>query len=191
MRIDESSVGSHTAPITITTALPEDIPALQATAAASWWATYGEYLPASFIEDFLARAYSSARLLAQLADPQSCFLVVKSNGALNEALIGFGQAGPPLPRHDHAPVAAADLHRLYLLPAWQRRGIGSRLLAELEAWLRGRAYPHYGAYVHERNEPARHFYARQGFIHKPECDIQGEWYLVKRLERDVRAKEEL
>ena len=177
MHNDETPVASHAEPITITTVLLDDISALQATAAASWWATYGEYLSASFIQDFLARAYSRSSLLAQIADPASHFLVAKHE----DALIGFGQVGPTMPRRDAALVAPADLYRLYLLPAYQRRGIGVRLLAELEAWLRQRAYPYYGAYVHERNEPAQHFYKAQGFIHKPECDIQDEWYMVKQL----------
>lgn len=170
-----------TEPITIVLAQPEDVPALQATAAASWWATYGAYLAASFIEDFLARAYSQPSLLGQIADPTRYFLVARDAGRV----IGFGQVGPTLPRRDAAPVAPADLYRLYLLPAYQRRGIGARLLAELEAWLRDHGYPYYGAYVHERNAPAQHFYTAQGFVHKPECDIQDEWYLVKQLGQAV------
>jgi ribosomal protein S18 acetylase RimI-like enzyme len=179
--MNEPPVASHTGTplesVTIAAAQAVDVAALQATAAACWWATYRELFSPSFIESFLARAYSTARLLAYIADPLSCFLVVKSG----DALVGFGQVGPTLPRRDDAPVAAADLHRLYLLPAWQRRGIGSQLLAELEVWLRQQAHPSYGAYVHERNEPAKHFYARQGFVHKTECDVQDEWYLVKPL----------
>jgi GNAT superfamily N-acetyltransferase len=179
MHIDKSPLGLQNDVITMTVAQPEDIPALQATAAATWWATYSEWESTTFIENLLARAYSATRLLAIMADQESYFLVVKSG----DAMIGFGQVGPTMPRRDPAPVAPADLHRLYLLPAWQRRGIGSRLLGELEAWLRQQGYPCYGAYVHERNEPAKNFYARQGFVHKPECDVQAEWYLVKRLDQ--------
>jgi GNAT superfamily N-acetyltransferase len=73
------------------------------------------------------------------------------------------------------------LYRLYLLPAWQGQGIGTRLLVALEEWLREQGYAEYGAYVHERNEAAQRFYARQGFTHKPVCDIQDELYLVKQL----------
>ena len=178
MRISESPVGPRTEAVTITVAQPEDIPALQATAAACWWATYGEVLSAAFIEGFLARAYSTTRLTTHLMDPACHFLVVKDG----DALIGFGQAGPTLPRRDQAPVAPADLHRLYLLPQWQRRGIGTRLLGELEGWLHEQKHPYYGAYVHERNAPAQNFYWRQGFVHKLECDVQDEWYLVKRLD---------
>lgn len=182
-------VNEFNAATSIRRANPNDIAALQATAHACWWATYQEILPTSFIESFLSRAYSRAQLWAQLTDPHTLFLVVTARQGTqqglaqtaDEVVIGFGQVGPPLPRPDSAPVAPADLHRLYLLPRWQRKGIGSRLVGELEAWLRQQGYPHYGAYVHERNEPAKHFYARQGFVHKAECDVQGEWYLVKTL----------
>ena len=178
MRIDAPPIGSQHTSIVITVAQVEDIAALQATATACWWATYRTLFSASFIEQFLVRAYSNTRLQIEIANVQSRFLVVKHD----DALIGFGQVGPRLPRRDAAPVAPADLHRLYLLPTWQRQGIGARLLAELEAWLRQQAYPCYGAYVHERNESAQHFYLRQGFTHKPDCDVQNEWYLVKRLD---------
>jgi GNAT superfamily N-acetyltransferase len=173
MRIDKSPLVPQNEAITITVAQPQDIPALQATAAATWWATYSEWESPSFIENLLARAYSTTKLLAIMADRESYFLVVKSG----DALIGFGQVGPTMWRRDPAPVAPADLHRLYLLPAWQRQGIGSRLLGELEMWLRQRGYPYYGAYVHERNEAAKHFYARQGFATSRSvmCRRSGTW----------------
>ena len=175
--VHESSIGANAESYTILAAQPKDIPALQAAATATWLATYGEYLSASFIEDFLARAYSETELLAQIANAKSHFLVVRCH----DELIGYGQVGPKMTRRDDAPVAPADLYRLYLLPAWQRKGIGSLLLAELEGCLRSQGYPLYGAYVHERNDPAKAFYARQGFVHKPECDIHDEWYMVKQL----------
>lgn len=177
MCVGDSPVGSQRKIVTITVAQAEDIAALQVTAAACWWATYGVLLSADFIETFLARAYNAQVLLQEIANANSYFLIAQHG----DALIGFGQVGPALPRRDRAPVAPADLHRLYLLPQWQRQGIGARLLAELEAWLRAQGHPYYGAYVLAANEPAKHFYQRQGFAHKPACDIQDEWYLVKQL----------
>ena len=178
MRINEPPVWQDAETLSIAVAQPEDIPALQSTAAASWWATYGDYLEASFIEGLLASAYSARKLAVHLVDPHSHFLVAK----VDDALVGFGQVGPTMARDDDAPVAPADLYRLYLLPQWQGRGIGLRLLEALEGWLREQGYPYYGAYVDERNEPAKKFYARQGFVHKPECDIPEQWYLVKQLD---------
>ena len=43
MLINEPAALPQSEAITITIAQLEDIPALQATAAASWWATYGTY----------------------------------------------------------------------------------------------------------------------------------------------------
>ncbi len=178
MHIDKSPILAGVEALRIVVAQPEDIPALQSTAATAWWATYREYLDACFIEDFLASAYSTRTLSLHLVDPSTLFLAAKVEGTL----IGFGQVGPTLARDDDAPVAPADLYRLYLLPQWQGRGIGARLLGVLEGWLREREYLTYGAYVHEYNETAKSFYARQGFTHHPECDVQNEWYLVKRLD---------
>jgi GNAT superfamily N-acetyltransferase len=177
MPSDDGSGSAINSQIAIVPAQAEDVPALQAVAVASWWATYGDYLSAAFIEDFLARAYATDSLLAQVADSDKCFLVAKHS----DILIGFGQVGPTLPRRDAAPVAPADLYRLYLLPAWQGQGIGTHLLVALEGWLREQGHAEYGVYVHERNEAAQRFYARQGFTHKPACDIQDELYLVKAL----------
>jgi GNAT superfamily N-acetyltransferase len=161
----------------IRVAASADIPAIQATAAAAWRATYGSYMEAAFINNFLARAYRVEALTAEIAAGQCCFLVAQAA----DELIGFGQVGPSMARRAPAPVAPADLVRLYLLPAWQGRGVGTALLRRLEAWLRAVGYPRYGAYVHVRNIPAQRFYLRQGFVHLPAADIQDEWYLIKTL----------
>ncbi len=130
-----------------------------------------------FIDNFLTRAYSIDVLSLHVADAKSQFLVVE----VGSEIVGFGQVGPSSPRRDQAPVAPADLFRLYLLPAWQYRGIGTALLKELETWLRAAGYTRYGAYVHVRNEAAKSFYQRHGFVHVPECDVLDEWYLIKEL----------
>jgi GNAT superfamily N-acetyltransferase len=60
--------------------------------------------------------------------------------------------------HDaaHGPM----LLHLYLDPAWQRRGIGSRLLAEAGAALG----PRLSLFCIARNKGARAFYERHGFL---------------------------
>jgi GNAT superfamily N-acetyltransferase len=52
------------------------------------------------------------------------------------------------------------LLHLYLDPAWQRRGIGSRLLAEAGAALG----PRLSLFCIARNKGARAFYERHGFL---------------------------
>lgn len=63
--------------------------------------------------------------------------------------IGFG----------HDPVHGPVVMHLYLDPAWRRRGIGSRLLAEAQAALG----PRLSLFCIARNTGARAFYEHHGF----------------------------
>ena len=162
----------------------EDIVALQVAAEASWRATYASIFTPDFITRFLARAYSVESLRRTIQSPNSCFLVVKCETAQCKAtVLGFGQVGSGQPRRDGKPVAPAELYRLYVVPSQQRQGLGSRLLAELEAWLLAQGYDHYACYVHARNELGKAFYQRQGFVHTPASDFEDEWYMVKGLKQ--------
>lgn len=156
----------------------DDVAALQATAATCWYATYGEIYTPVFIANFLARAYTPAGLRHAIQDAASCFLVV----AREDELVGFGQVGPAFHAGDGPQLAPNDLYRLYLLPEYQRQGLGSCLLGGLEAWLREQGADCYGCYVHARNEIGKTFYARKGFIRQPIRDSADEWYLLKKTE---------
>src|ERR1700680_1897089 len=75
-----------------------------------------------------ALAWSLSELRSFLAWPRSCTLVLEHEGAA----IGFVSAALIKARTGH-------LSTLDVLPAWQRRGVGSRLLAAVEEWLWNRA----------------------------------------------------
>ena len=153
--------------------------ALAVVAAATWRATYGDIFTLEFIADFVQRAYGPERLTRIILAPDSRFLVATAD----EAVIGFGQMGPAFMRREGAASIPADLHRLYVLPEWQRRGVGRALLAELEVWLANRGMHAYGCFVHSRNARAIAFYTAQGFVNLPDRDHQDEWYMVKGLMR--------
>jgi GNAT superfamily N-acetyltransferase len=154
-----------------------DRTAIAAVADVTWHATYRHIFTGDFIADFLRRGYGTKRLTEAILAADSRFLLATAE----DAVIGFGQVGPAFARRDGAPVAPVDLQRLYVLPAWQRRGVGSAILADLEAWLLGRGIAIYGCYVHSRNAPGIAFYTAQGFVHTPACDHHEEWYMVKGL----------
>ena len=154
-----------------------DRAAIAAVADVTWRATYGHIFTPDYIADFLRRAYGPERLPRTILATNSRFVTATAAGTV----IGFGQVGPPFSRRDGAPVAPADLHRLYVLPTWQRRGVGRALLADLEAWLFSRGLATYGCYVHARNALGIAFYTAQGFVHTPACDYNDERYMVKGL----------
>lgn len=144
--------------LTYTTATESDIAGIQAAARESWRATYGDIFAPDFIEDFVSRNYAPAALHIAIARSADIFLIAKDG----DRIVGFCHLG------DRG--GGPELYRLYLVPAYWRRGAGTRLLAELERRLRVRGIPAYRCYVHERNEPAQAFYARLGFTRDPSCD---------------------
>jgi len=78
-------------------------------------------------------------------------------------------------------IEGAALHHLYVSPADQGRGIGSRLLDRAKERSPGRL----GLYVFQRNAAARAFYRARGFVEvafgdgsgneEREPDVRGEW----------------
>ena len=154
-------------PATVRDARPEDADRIADVARASWTETYRDIFEASFIEDFLARAYApddlarGAERAAQRDDAH--FLVAERDGMV----VAFAQYGPG-PR-------GPELFRIYADPAHYGTGAGSALLAELHRRLRGRVDA-YLLDVHSRNERGRAFYDRQGFVivgggSTPDCDL--------------------
>ena len=117
----------------------------------------GRFLRRSYITYFLRRAYAPERLRQIILAPNNNFLVATAG----DEIIGFGQVGPAFDKGT-SPISA-DLHRLYVLPAWQRRGVGRALLAELETWLTARGIDEYGCFVHARNPPRDRILSGAGF----------------------------
>ncbi|MGH2358723.1 MAG: GNAT family N-acetyltransferase, partial [Candidatus Limnocylindria bacterium] len=156
-----------TAPVTVRDARREDVRAIGLVARASWGETYRDIFEPAFIEDFLERAYSvlaleeSVRRVAER--PGSVFLVAEREREIVGYLqFGEGQRGP-------------ELFRVYAHPDHYGTGVGSALLGELHARIRGRVAS-YVLDVHSRNVRGRAFYDRNGFVivgggATPECDL--------------------
>lgn len=146
-----------------------DIPGIQLTAAESWRAAYAGIYTPDFIEAFVGRAYSSESLRRVIHSTHSVFVVAREEGVV----VGFSHAGVA-PRNP-------ELYRIYLRPAYWGTGIGERLLAQTEAWLREEGHTGYGCVVHKRNAVGRKFYEKQNFRRKPEYDEGEDLYLWKEL----------
>ena len=86
-------------------------------------------------------------------------------------LVVAAHAGEPVgfvsaERWTSAPVYAASaevfIDELYVRPAWRRRGLGSRLVQEIEAWADELGAERLRLRVLEANEAGRPFWARHG-----------------------------
>jgi GNAT superfamily N-acetyltransferase len=136
-----------------------DAAALGAMHARSWAETYPGLVPAPLLAvmtDPARRAASWGAAMA--APPLPGFLsVAEAEGAI----IGFVSVAPA---RDPALGTDGEVTGLYLLRAWQGRGLGQALLGQGFAALRAAGFAAAAAWALDGNARARRFYARSGAI---------------------------
>lgn len=145
---------------------------VQTVALESWRHTYKEIFPADFVNQFVARNYSPESLesLAALVEAGSMFFCV---AVAPEGVVGFSNIW------DRGN--GMELLRIYLLPAYIGKGVGRKLLAAGEEFIRAHGSNRYFCMVHKRNQLGLNFYFRNQFRHVETEDHDDEMYLEKRL----------
>lgn len=124
-------------------AIPEDARAIAAVHVAAHRETYARYFGTSYAApDLGARQDLWGRALR---GPGRAFVAVEDG-----EIVGFGHH------------LGAEITTLYLLAAWQRRGIGQRLLQHLAASIAAAGFADARLAVLARNEPAIAFYEAWG-----------------------------
>ena len=127
-----------------------DIETLQTLIVAVWHHTYDRTIGARRVTEITGEMHAPHRLKAELGHESACSLVAVEAGRLIGHALGL--------RHANGEMTLA---RLYVVPAAQRRGIGTALLQAVRA-----AGPDGAAVtleVEEANQQARAFYERSGF----------------------------
>jgi ribosomal protein S18 acetylase RimI-like enzyme len=147
--------GETVAGFTIRDAAESDIPALAKLHVITWNACYQANGPSAAIREAQWREQ-----FARQDGSWFCLLVARANGEL----IGFAKGK----RSDH-PGFDAELNKIYLLPEYQRVGLGTRLLREVvqrfldmgltSMWLIG-----------EADNPSTAFHEAMGGYNRPNDD---------------------
>ena len=140
-------------------AVATDTAILAGIGARTFTETFGHLYPAQDLTAFLADAYGLERTAADLADPANAAWLAEADG---EA-VGLALAGPCALPHPDVTEACGEVKRLYLLKAWQNRGLGHRLFDEAMAWLQRPRERTVWIGVWAENFGAQRFYARLGF----------------------------
>ncbi len=122
-------------------------------------ATFAHLYPPEDLAAFLSRAYDVGRTREQLADPATAAWLLEIDGKA----VGHALAGPCGLPHPDVTAACGELKRLYLLPAWQGGGRGSRLLEAAIAWLEAETTGALWIGVWSQNLGAQRLYGRLGF----------------------------
>jgi ribosomal protein S18 acetylase RimI-like enzyme len=141
-------------------------------ALSSWIWTYKNIHSDIYIRNFINNTYSEEKMLEALKSSN------ENNGfnyiALDEdTVIGFITLGPD--------EDTWQLFRMYLLPEYVGKGVGSQLLLLGENFITSNKGTKYHLTVHKDNELGKNFYFKKGFKHIPEKDDDDEWYMEKEL----------
>lgn len=149
--------------------LREELPKVQQIAHQTWPDTFGKILSPAQINYMLDWMYSLTMLESQL-EKGHIFLLAEENGE------ELGFAGFEL---NVAEGPKAKLHKIYLLPTAQGKGIGKKLILEVADRARKAGQKSLLLNVNKYNQTAIEFYNRIGFqeIYKEVIDI-GNGYVM-------------
>ena len=137
----------------VRTASERDLEKVRALLAETWHATYDTFYGAEKVNELTAKWHSIEALRARLQRKHSEF-VVADNGS---ELAGMGYAAM-----SESLEKTAVLHQLYVLPMYQRHGVGRDMFAELET-----CFPdaeRMRVEVEPQNLHALAFYRAHGFV---------------------------
>ncbi|MGO8836367.1 MAG: N-acetyltransferase family protein [Limisphaerales bacterium] len=131
-----------------------ELPAISELAGVIWRACYPGIITHAQIDYMLARMYSLDVLRNEIRSQGICYDLLLVDGKP----VGFASYGPtPEP-------GVVKLHKLYLLPGMQGRGLGSRLLQHVEREVRANGARRLILSVNKRNTKAIKTYQRNGFV---------------------------
>ena len=136
--------------IAIERARVEDVPAIKSLLATTWRDTYSSFLPEACIATAASEWHSPKLLEAEIGRHSTFAGVARDPSA---GVVGMVTA--------HSRDELLIIARLYVLPEFQRQGIGERLIEESR-----RAFPQsrrMRLHVEEQNPKGRAFYRKLGF----------------------------
>lgn len=160
-----------TAGFLIRRAVPREAGDTRRVLVETWHDTYDSLLGLEKVTEITSRWHAVEVLTEQIGSPDTSFLVAEHSGRL------IGHAFARMLRPD-----VLFLSRLYVLPAWQRQGLGARMLGAVVERHPGAARMH--LYVEAENGKGVAFYRRHGFTVTGEREGDGMRSL--RMERLLR-----
>jgi ribosomal protein S18 acetylase RimI-like enzyme len=145
--------------IAVRTAGPADASDIAELGAKTFFATYASHNTPEDIDAYIAVAFSTERILGELEDPDSAFLLV----VRDDTNIGFAKL-----QSSQAPDCVSgsnpiELERIYVDANNQGGGVGSLLMEAVLDYARSEGRGSIWLGVWEKNTAACEFYERQGF----------------------------
>lgn len=156
--------------LTIYPASSEDYPVIQRIAHATWPTTFGEILSSTQIQYMLDWMYSIPSLQEQVETKGHRFLLAREE----EKVLGFLSY-----EHSYLGKPTTKIHKIYVLPATQGKGIGRVLLEKAAQKAREAGNTSLSLNVNRYNK-ALEFYKKLGFALIEQEDITiGQGFLME------------
>lgn len=156
--------------ITISEAGLSDIKTIQEITNITWPITYGEILSKEQLDYMLGLFYSDEALTKQIENKEQLFYLISDT----ESTIGFIGI-----EHHYKNGAITKIHKIYLLPETQGKGIGKKVIDEIAKMALVNNSTTLVLNVNRFNS-ALSFYKKIGFEIKETIDIEiGNGYLME------------
>lgn len=156
--------------ISIVEATVNDIPKIQEITKETWPVAYGEILAEAQLKYMLDLFYSDQALTASIQNKEQLFYLVSDS----ESTIGFVSI-----EHQYKGEAVTKIHKIYLLPQTQGKGIGKKVIEAVEKLALEQDSKALLLNVNRFNT-ALHFYKKMGFEMMEEVNIAiGNGYLME------------
>lgn len=154
--------------IKITPATVPDIPAIRLLAEDIWFPTYQPILSPGQVKYMFSKFYSAEALSDQMEQGGHSFLLAY----YNDTPSGFAS-------YSLIDNSTVKLHKLYILPGLQGKGIGAALTDSVAGAARTKGADKLILYVNKYNYPAQRFYEKKGLrIIREEVNDIGEGYVM-------------
>ena len=154
---------------TITEATEEDFETIRNVAHTAWPVTYGEILSKAQLDYMLEKMYSDAALLDNLKKGHH-FMLAKENSVC----LGFASI-----EHGYLNEKCTRLHKIYLLPETQGKGLGKMLLERIVVLAKENHSETISLNVNRFNKACA-FYQKMGFEIVAQEDLEiGNGYLME------------
>jgi ribosomal protein S18 acetylase RimI-like enzyme len=165
--------------MTIRIATIDDAAELGKMHVASWRETYTGILPEGMLSSLSvpARITKWQEILREPASVEATVVhVMESDGNI----IGFGSCGPQRTEKLKVRGYAGEFSGIYVLRAFQRHGVGARLMSIMASDLASRGFNAASLWVLRDNAVARQFYERfGGQVVEEREDVRGQVTLVE------------
>ena len=164
--------------ITISEATVADFETIREIAHTTWPVTYGEILSKAQLDYMLEKMYSDATLIDNVANKGHHFILA------NEDAVCLGFASY---EHRYLGRNITRIHKIYLLPEFQGKGMGKLLLDSVSALAKENQSEVISLNVNKFNKTVS-FYKKMGFEVVAEEDLEiGNGYLMEdyKMEKKV------